>query len=115
MYKFSYEDVLEDLPQEARDRERRALDYSIELLKAAEESGVNSVEAAKALAFANKLWTILIEDLASPENDLPKELRAQIISIGIWILKEAERIRSGEVHSFSGIVSVSEAICEGLK
>ena len=46
---------------------------------------------------------------------LPKELRAQIISIGIWILKEAERIRNGEVHSFNGIITVSEAICEGLK
>ena len=30
-------------------------------------------------------------DLGSPDNALPKELRANLISIGLWLLREAER------------------------
>lgn len=115
MYKFSYDEMLEEVPDESRKREKRALDHSIEMLKAAAVAGPESREAAEALVFLNKLWTILVEDLSSPENDLPQELRAQIISIGIWILKEAQRIRIGEVTSFDGLISVSEMICEGLR
>ncbi len=33
-------------------------------------------------------WTTIIDDLGSEENALPKELRAAIISIGIFVLKE---------------------------
>ncbi|KUO58525.1 MAG: flagellar biosynthesis regulator FlhF [Alphaproteobacteria bacterium BRH_c36] len=115
MYRISYADVLEDDPHEVRVREQKALDHSIRLMERAEKAGPNSVEAVEAVTFLTKLWSMLIEDLASPENDLPKELRAHIISIGIWILKEAEKIRSGKSNSFSGLLAVSMAIAEGLK
>ena len=115
MYKISYADVLDEQPNEVRERERRALDHSIDLMRRAEEAGLNTMESVEAVTFVTKLWALLIEDLGSPENDLPKELRAHIISIGIWIMKEAENIRSGRTKSFGGLIVVSEAIVEGLK
>ncbi|MBU1211198.1 MAG: flagellar biosynthesis regulator FlaF [Alphaproteobacteria bacterium] len=115
MYRISYADVLEDDPREVRVREQKALDHSISLMERAEKAGPNSIEAVEAVTFLTKLWSMLIEDLGAPGNDLPKELRAHIISIGIWILKEAENIRSGRSRSFSGLISVSKAIAEGLK
>ena len=36
---------------------------------------------------------VFIEDLAIPENGLPDKLRADIISIGLWVVKEADRLR----------------------
>ena len=32
---------------------------------------------------------------------MPKELRANLISIGIWVLKEADAIRLGRVESIT--------------
>ena len=40
MYQFSYAEVLDETPKGAREREREAIDRSIELLKAAELRGV---------------------------------------------------------------------------
>ncbi len=38
---------------------------------------------------------IFIEDLARPENALPPKLRADIvISVGLWVMRETEEIRS---------------------
>lgn len=115
MYKFSYEDVLGEQLDEARQREQRAFEYSIELMKKAEAAGLSSVEAVEAITFGARLWSVLLEDLASPDNDLPEQLKSQIISIGIWMLKEFEKLRRRESESFSGLIVVSESFCEGLK
>lgn len=115
MYKFSYTEVLEQAPETDRQNEKKAIDHSIDLLRRAEAAGAGSKEAIEASYFVSRLWTILLEDLGKPENDLPQEFKAQVISIGIWMLKELEAIRSGQRESFSGIIVVSEAFSEGLK
>lgn len=115
MYKISYADVLEDRPNEAREREYEAIDRSIELMQRAEAAGVNSIEAIEAVTYVNRLWSMLIEDLGKSDNDLPDQLKANIISIGIWLMKQAEAARSGQLESFKGMISISEAIRDGLK
>lgn len=114
MYQFSYAEVLDETPQGARQRERQAIDHSISLLQAAERAGVQSREAVEALLFARKLWAILIEDLAKSENDLPQQLRADLISIGLWVMREAEQIRLEKSDNFKGIIEVSQTIRDGL-
>jgi flagellar biosynthesis activator protein FlaF len=114
MQRILYGEILEDDQQLARERERMALDQSILLLEQAGAKGASSVQAAEAIAFTSKLWTVLVEDLANPENGLPKELRAQIVSIGIWILRDLEQARTDENHNFSDVVAVSKAIRDGL-
>jgi flagellar biosynthesis activator protein FlaF len=115
MYQFSYAEVLDETPQGARERERQALDRSIELLEAADKAGVRSREAIEALLFVRRLWSVLIEDLGDPENDLPQALRADLISIGLWVMREAELIRLEKSSNFRGIVEVSTVIRDGLK
>jgi flagellar protein FlaF len=114
MYQFSYAEVLEETPQTARQRERHAIEHSIQLLQAAEKAGIRSRETVEALHFVRRLWSVLIEDLAKTENDLPQQLRADLISIGIWIMREAEQIRLEKSDNFKGIIEVSQTICEGL-
>jgi flagellar protein FlaF len=115
MYRFSYAEILEETPQTARERERLAIEQSIELLKAAQENGMQSREATDAIYFTRKLWAFFIEDLAKPENDLPKQLRADLISIGLWVMREAEEIRLGRSSNFKGLLEVSELIAGGLQ
>ncbi len=114
MHRAIYTEILEDAPVEARDRERQAVERSIELLNAARKNGAGSKQAVEALHYLDRLWSLLLDDLANAENRLPKELRASLISIGIWILREIEELRSQRARSFNGLIDISEIICKGL-
>ena len=115
MYQFSYAEILEDDPQGSRSREREALDHAIELLKLARQKGRNSRESIDALHYVRKLWMILIEDLANPENDLPDVLKADLINVGIWITKESDMISIGKSDNFDGLIDICGMVRDGLK
>lgn len=115
MYQFSYAEVLDEAPAGAREREYQAVERSIELLRAAEAAGVRSRECVEAVLFVRRLWNFFLEDLASADNDLPKPLRAELISIGLWILKEIDLIRLEKSKNFKTLIEVSESIRDGLK
>jgi flagellar protein FlaF len=115
MYQFSYAEVLEDNPHDSRDREREALEHAINLLQLAKQKGLNSREAIDALHYVRKLWMILIEDLANPENDLPDVLKADLINVGIWITRETDMIRVGKSENFEGLIDMCGIIRDGLK
>lgn len=87
MYKFSYEETLSDLAGCKRENERLAIEQSVSMLRSAEKAGANSREAVDAICFLNRLWSFLLEDLVKPENALPDDIRANLISIGIRMLK----------------------------
>jgi flagellar protein FlaF len=115
MYQFSYADIQTDSVADAKDRERQLLSRSIDMLVAARAVGSDSMEAIEALHFMNRVWTSLVEDLGSPENALPKELRANLISIGLWLLREAEDVRQGRSDNFDGLIEVSQIIRDGIQ
>jgi len=114
MYKFSYEETLSESGGRKRENERLALEQSIAMLRSAEKAGPSSREAIDAICFLNRLWSFLLEDLVRPENALPDDIRAKLISIGIWMLKEAEAISNGRSRNFNGLIDVSSVIAEGL-
>ncbi|MBX3582150.1 MAG: flagellar biosynthesis regulator FlaF [Rhizobiaceae bacterium] len=115
MYQFSYADIQTDSVAEAKDRERQLLTRSIDLLVAARAVGTDSMEAIEAIHFLNRVWSALVEDLGSPDNALPKELRANLISIGLWLLREAEDVRQGRSDNFDGLIEVSQIIRDGIQ
>jgi flagellar protein FlaF len=115
MYPFSYAEIVEDSAESSRRRDGEALDVSIELLKKADASGAGSMESIEALYFATRLWSAFIEDLGRPENSLSQQLRAALISVGISVIREAERIRNGSSTSFKHMIEISSIVREGLR
>jgi flagellar protein FlaF len=115
MYQFSYADIQTDSIADAKERERQLLTRSIDLLTAARDVGTDSMEAIEAIHFTNRVWTTFIEDLGSSENALPRELRANLISIGLWLLREAEEVRQGRSNNFDGLIEVSQIIRDGIQ
>jgi flagellar biosynthesis activator protein FlaF len=115
MYQFSYADIQTDAVADARDRERQLLDRSIDLLMAARDRGTRSVQSVEAIHFLNRVWTNFIQDLGSEANELPKDLRANLISIGLWLLREAESVRQGDSQNFDGLIEVSQIIRDGIQ
>jgi flagellar biosynthesis activator protein FlaF len=115
MYQFSYAEIMADDVADSKDRERQVLDRSITMLLGASGKGRDSREAIEALFFTRRVWIAFIEDLRSTENQLPTSLRADLISIGIWILKETDKIRLRKSTNFKGIADITTIIRDGLK
>lgn len=114
MHQFSYADIVGDAVSLSRQHEAMAMDRAVELLELAKPKGSRSREAIEAVLYLRRLWSYLIEDLAQPENDLPEALRADLISIGLWIIKEAEQIRRNESENFDGLIEINGIIRAGL-
>ncbi len=112
MYQFSYAEVVEESPKDSRGRERDALERAIELLEGAENGGG---DALAALSYVRKLWTILIEDLVNPENDLPQILKKDLIAVGLWVTRESDLIGTGRSSNYAGLIEVCGIIRDGLR
>ncbi len=114
MYRSSYSEVLESAPQTVRANERAAILHSIRLIESAEKAGAGSREAIEALLFLRRLWEFFLGHVASPESRLPEQLRADLISIGISLLNEADRIKRGEAKEFRALKEISQTVADGL-
>jgi flagellar protein FlaF len=86
----------------------------LELLRAAAKAGHGWRELVTELFQLRRLWSVFLDDLNSPENGPPDALHAGIISIGIWVNKEIDRIRSGATHDLSALIEINQIIRDGL-
>lgn len=115
MYRFSYTEVMEDSSDECRRREYDLFGRAIALLKTADGSAHDSSEMLNAMVFVQRLWNFLMKDLASPDNGLPDKLKGQLISVGLWVMRETDQIVRGEANSVTALIDVNTMIQEGLK
>jgi flagellar protein FlaF len=68
---------------------------------------------AEALDANRRLWTILASDCALPSNQLPLELRGQIISVALWVSRyTSEVLREGV--DIEPLIDVNRTMMEGL-
>ncbi|MTI45910.1 flagellar protein FlaF [Roseibium hamelinense] len=114
MYNLSYAETADEICTDDRLNEAEALNIVISKLMSAREHGVKSLEAVDALFYTRRLWAYFMENLADDENALPENTRAELISIGIWMLKEAERLRQEEIESFDDMIQINEIIRDSL-
>lgn len=110
----SYETIIEDSGREARSREQRALDHGVDLLRRLQGGDLQPAEEAEALLYIRRLWAFFVQDLGSPRNGLPEKLRAELISIGLWIIKEADRIRQDGATDVDELVAINIVIRDAL-
>ena len=66
-----------------------------------------------ALAENSRLWGALKSDLGRPGNALGAELRAQLISLALYVERETRAILIGD-GSVSALVTVNRSIIDGL-
>jgi flagellar protein FlaF len=93
-----------------RAAEHRMLARVTGMLRAAASSGGRDL--VEACYYNRKLWSIFQADLASPENGLPDELKARLISISIWVQKYTGEAMAGA--PLEPLINVNRAIMEGL-
>jgi flagellar biosynthesis activator protein FlaF len=110
----AYEAVVDDSGHEARGRERRALSLGIDRLERLQNEHFDFQDQVESLLYVRRLWTIFIEDLAHPENGLPEKLRADIISIGLWVVREADRLREERSNDVMQLIEINRMIRDAL-
>lgn len=110
----AYDTVVEDSGHEARSRERQALNLGIDRLERLRKGVFSNEDLIESLLYIRRLWTLLIEDLGHPENGFPDKLRAEIISIGLWIIKEADRLREEKSNDVTGLIEINSLIRDAL-
>jgi flagellar biosynthesis activator protein FlaF len=115
MYRFSYAEVIEDSSRDCRQREFELFERAILLMKTAEGKPPQSAEMVDAIVYVQRLWTFLIKDLGHPDNGLPDQLKGQLISIGLWVMRETNRVIRGEQKSLEPLIDINAMIQEGLK
>ena len=70
-------------------------------------------EIAEALDANRRLWSVLSADCSTPENGLPLALRAQIISLALWVARHSSKVLS-EGADVEALIDVNRAMMEGL-
>ncbi|MBY7649309.1 MAG: flagellar biosynthesis regulator FlhF [Candidatus Liberibacter europaeus] len=114
MHKY-YDEIAQESLSESRKRERYILDHSIRLLSDAHNCKKNSSIIVEALFYTTRVWTVFVQDLISENNQLSEDLKLNLISIGLWVLEECERIRKNESNNYQGIIDIISIVRDGLK
>src|SRR5580698_2739842 len=75
-----------------REFELRIFEQITAALEAADQPGTHFTVRIAAMHRNRELWITLTSDLMDEGNKLPKSLRASLISLGIWVTNETNRV-----------------------
>lgn len=91
-----------------RDQEADVFRRVIGALKAANTG--NALQRVRALADNRRLWMAVHDLMRDPESNLPSELRASIISVGMAVQREMDR----DAPDFRFLIEINENFAAGL-
>ena len=83
------------------------------LIKAAELDRTQIAERIDALHWNRQLWNALATECADPANTLPDALRAQIISLSMFVNRHTSAIMQG-TETFVELIEVNRIVMQGL-
>ncbi len=115
MFIQAYQEITADEQSSVRDDEREIIDRTIRMMVDSDLEPEDRIKRVKAIHFVMQVWSYFLNDLASTENETPDELKASIISIGIFIVKHLESMRRDKTLRFEPVTEISRTIKEGLK
>lgn len=83
------------------------------LMEAAATDPSNFKSRMEALDWNRRVWTALAADCAAPENSLPVEVRATIISLSIWVNRHTSAVMRRQ-EEIEPLIDVNRSIMQGL-
>ena len=110
MYRTAYRTMEEGSARCLRMREVEALARTVDLLRAARNAGIRTGTGIEAIYVANRVWAFLVEDLSLDDNELPAEVRADLISVGLRIIRQLEAARRGDLAALDEVIDLTELI-----
>ncbi|MCF8481674.1 MAG: flagellar biosynthesis regulator FlaF [Rhodospirillum sp.] len=71
---------------------------------------------SQALRFNHLLWTIIQADITEPSNSLPPELKANIMSLSLFVDKQTTSIlRSRDASEVEILITINRNLASGLR
>lgn len=99
-----------------REVEAMAFTKAALLLEDAKKHTGNIDEFAKALRFNHLLWTIIQADLTEPDNQLPPEIKANVMSLSIFVDKQTTKaLRSSSAADLDVLININRNLAAGLR
>lgn len=83
------------------------------LMHAATLDKTRFAERMDALDWNRRLWSTLATACSEPSNALPQALRAQIISISLFVSRHTSAVARGE-DDFTTLIDINRSIMQGL-
>lgn len=100
--------------EEPRSAEYRLFGQVTRALLEAEQAPDDDIQTRiDALDWNRRMWTALASDCASAQNVLPDAVRAQIISLSIWVHKHSSAVMRRE-EQIGPLVDINRIIMQGL-
>lgn len=97
-----------------REAEYRLFGQVTRALMSAAEADRNDLRTRMdALDWNRRLWSALAADCAEPANTLPVPVRAQIISISLWVGRHTSAVMRGE-EEMGDLIDINRIIMQGL-
>ena len=83
------------------------------LMRLKESAPSATTVIAEALDANRRLWNVLSADCSTPENQLPPPLRAQIISLALWVSRYSSQVLR-EGADVDPLIDINRTMMEGL-
>lgn len=83
------------------------------LLQASQADASDHATRIDALDWNRRVWSAMATDCSDPDNALAKSLRAQIISISLFVNAHSSAIMRGE-EDFEPLIDINRMIMQGL-
>ena len=83
------------------------------LIEASQSSPDDYLKRIDALDWNRRLWSTLACDCAQPENELPQAVRAQIISLSMWVGRHTSAVVRKE-EQFEPLIDINRIMMQGL-
>jgi flagellar protein FlaF len=80
----------------------------------AETAGLKGAMLMQPLHRNREMWSAFATDCGATGNGLPNELRAQIISLGLWVERFTSDVVAGR-EPIGELISLNRTIMEGLR
>ncbi len=97
-----------------RDAEYRLFGQVTRALIAASEADEGDIHTRiDALDWNRRVWSALAADCAAENNQLPQALKAQIISLSLWVGRHSSAVMRKE-EDFEPLIDINKILMQGL-
>lgn len=99
-----------------REVEAMAFTKAALLLEDAKKISNDVDEFSRALRFNHLLWTIMQADITEEANNLPPEVKANVMSLSIFVDKQTTKaLRSGDGKDLDVLININRNLAAGLR
>ena len=70
----------------------------------------------EALTYNRKLWTIFLESVTGPDSELPIEIRENVASLGVFIMKHTFAVMAKpRREALASLININRSLAAGLR